>query len=39
MGKRHPCQQMVLRKWDSNQQMVETKPLSYTADKNKLKMD
>ena len=32
-------QQMVLQKLDSNMKKNETKPLSYTINKNKFKMD
>ena len=39
MEKRQSLQQMVLRKLDSHMQRNETGPLSYTIDKNKLKMD
>ena len=39
MEKRPSLQQMVLGKLDSNMQKNETRPLSYTIHKNKLKMD
>ena len=39
MEKRQSLQQMVLGELDSNMQKDETRPLSYTIHKNKLKMD
>jgi len=39
MGKNQSLQQMVLGKLDSNMQKTETRPLSYTIHKNKLKTD
>ena len=39
LGKRQSLQQMVLGKLDSNMQNNEAEPLSYTIQKNKLKMD
>ena len=39
METRQSLSQMVLGEWDSNMQKNETRPLSYTSHKNKLKMD
>ena len=39
MEKRQSLEQMVLGELDSNMQKDESRPLSYTIQKNKLKMD